>query len=80
MWSCEYLLCRNWRGIKSEWLAEMVPVGVKKIVRENFKIATVSSQGGDFAPIPVYKVAIKKIKYMPRPPDHSQKIFLDRDK
>ena len=51
----------------------MGPVGIKKIVRENFKIATVSSQGGDFAPIPVYKVAIKKIKYMPRPPDHSQK-------
>jgi hypothetical protein len=50
----------------------MGPVGIKKIVRENFKIATVSSQGGDFAPIPVYKVAIKKIKYKPRPPTISK--------
>jgi hypothetical protein len=50
----------------------MGPVGIKKIVRENFKIATVSSQGGDFAPIPVYKVAIKNKKYKPRPPTISK--------
>lgn len=48
--------------------SEMGPAGIKKIVRENFKIATVSSRGGDFAPIPVLKIAIKNKNIKPRAP------------
>ena len=58
------LVCRG-KNVNS---SEMGPAGIKKIVRENFKIATVSSRGGDFAPIPVFKIAIKNKNIKPRAP------------
>jgi hypothetical protein len=36
----------------------MGPTGIKKLLRENFKIATISSRGGDFTPVPFVKVTI----------------------